>query len=417
MSRSYILYNTIAHYRTTLFYFQLTAEVSAVRTKPPARTVKNPNRASFSYTKKNSPNMLRIRSLPATVNAVCCFVLIVFALACCYFVSFYLSKREADVKEILIWNAKEELSYRKLFEAERECDYACSYTVSENKHSDINKYDAVIFGRHIFKDSRMPQKFAPTQKFIFLTVEQPEDNRISKNFDDVFDMVATYRLDSEVVIPRFYLIDRLKKTVHVAKISKIRSPITSNLHNSIFDTKSKFAAYVSANNTVSDTFINKISEFIKVDIYSNADAEVYSKLKGKYYFHFVLEDRICVDYQAESVEEALFHDTIPIVRSGSNVFLPTGSYIDIEGFSAEGLAKRLTDIVQYREEYLKYFWWKSHYELVKHVEGLRTPFCQLCKMLHEGFVNKRKFVEWWQGSDTDAVCKKNNLIYSEYESY
>lgn len=355
--------------------------------------------------------LLKRRHITA-VNVLCYFASIVFTFACCYFVSFNLAPRSADVKKILIWNAKE-LSHLKLFEAERECDFVCSYTTSEDKYLDASKYDGVIFGRNIFKDSRAPEKLSATQKYVFMSMEPPEGSRISEKFDDVFDIVATYRSDSDVVIPRFYLLDKYKRTL-LSKIANVKSPLILDSFNGFFDSKIKFAAYVSFNKT--DTFMDKIREFIEVDVYTY-DIDVYSKLGNKYYFYFAYDDRVCVDYQTETVEEALFHDTIPIVRSGLNGFLPVGSYIGIEGFSAEGLAKRLIHIVKYREEYLKYFWWKSHYEVVKHVEGVRTPFCQLCKMVHEGFVNRRKFVEWWQGSSIDPVCKYFNVSDLVYESY
>ena len=82
---------------------------------------------------------------------------------------------------------------------------------------------------------------------------------------------------------------------------------------------------------------------------------------------------------------------MPVVYGGGDYSaqLPPHSYIQARDFtSASHLAAHLLWLVENPEMYLKYFWWKSHYQIVKEINpdkprSLPASFsCNLCKYLN-----------------------------------
>ena len=83
--------------------------------------------------------------------------------------------------------------------------------------------------------------------------------------------------------------------------------------------------------------------------------------------------------------------TVPVVYGGGDYsqYLPPHSYISAGDFqTARELAAHLVWLMEKPEEYLKYFWWKSHYQIVEEVSpdrphSLPASFpCRLCEYLN-----------------------------------
>ena len=63
------------------------------------------------------------------------------------------------------------------------------------------------------------------------------------------------------------------------------------------------------------------------------------------------------------------------------------------------MARYLTELSEDENEYLSYFWWRDHYEVVDSAEAWRTSFCVLCEMLNEKQIvpgHYEDFAEWWR---------------------
>ena len=78
--------------------------------------------------------------------------------------------------------------------------------------------------------------------------------------------------------------------------------------------------------------------------------------------------------------------------------LPAHSYISASDFqTARDLASHLLWLMENPSEYLKYFWWKSHYQIVEEINpqrphSLPASFsCQLCQYLNTQTEHKQ---EW-----------------------
>lgn len=123
-----------------------------------------------------------------------------------------------------------------------------------------------------------------------------------------------------------------------------------------------------------------------------------SMLNSTYFYYLAFENALCQDYVTEKLFDAMNNFIIPIVYSGANLkyFMPPLSYIDANDYpTIADLSKYLIFLQNNPQEYIKYFWWKSHYKLVEN-----RAFCQLCEKLHELNVAEKRqtYVDigrWW----------------------
>ena len=105
--------------------------------------------------------------------------------------------------------------------------------------------------------------------------------------------------------------------------------------------------------------------------------------------------------------------TVPVVYGGGDYsqYLPPHSYIAAGDFqTARELAAHLVWLMENPEQYLKYFWWKSHYQIVEEISpdrphSLPASFsCQLCQYLNTQTEQKQvsNLQEQWADS---AQCQ------------
>lgn len=106
-----------------------------------------------------------------------------------------------------------------------------------------------------------------------------------------------------------------------------------------------------------------------------------------YKFYFAFENTLCIDYISEKLFKVLKFNIIPVVFSGADVsrFLPDKSYIDANSFaSAEELAKYLKFVSENQDEFVKYFWWKEHYDVKSHNYYInKGNLCKICEKINE----------------------------------
>lgn len=181
--------------------------------------------------------------------------------------------------------------------------------------------------------------------------------------------------------------------------------------------KNKTAAWLVSNcHTLSrrDHLVRKLKNFIDVDVYGacgefsclKGSKECNEMLNTTYKFYLSFENALCVDYVTEKLYNAVQNFVVPVVFNGANMtnFLPPMSYIDANDFeTVEDLANHLKALSHNPEEYLKYFWWRKHYKIIRPEINL----CEICVKLNErGFASKRQtyssIKDWF---DKDACIK------------
>lgn len=162
----------------------------------------------------------------------------------------------------------------------------------------------------------------------------------------------------------------------------------------IVTNKQKTAAWFASHCNVfskRDALVEKIKEFIDVDVFGNCGTlvckpfslECNEMLNTTYRFYFAFENTLCVDYLTEKLYSTIQQFIIPVIYSGADLsrFLPPKSYIDVNNFETAGdLAEYLMFLEKHPLEYVKYFWWRKHYKIVRWGE---IQFCEICEKLNQ----------------------------------
>jgi alpha-1,3-fucosyltransferase len=133
----------------------------------------------------------------------------------------------------------------------------------------------------------------------------------------------------------------------------------------------------------------ELQKYIDVDIYGrcgNFSCPRYPKkcvdYTKIYKFYFSFENSLCDGYITEKLFKVLNEYIIPVVYNGSNMtnFLPPKSYVDANSFATpKDLATHLKILANDPEEYVKYFWWREHYDVSRYSQG----YPDVCKMVNE----------------------------------
>ena len=105
------------------------------------------------------------------------------------------------------------------------------------------------------------------------------------------------------------------------------------------------------------------------------------------------------DYVTEKFFQRAKDGLLPIVLGQANYsqIAPPHSYIDVFDFdSPKKLASFLHMLDKNDTEYLSYFWWRDHYQVISDAL-LERSFCDLCAKLHEDVHPKTysDFRKWW----------------------
>ncbi|MDC3321028.1 glycosyltransferase family 10 fucosyltransferase [bacterium] len=158
------------------------------------------------------------------------------------------------------------------------------------------------------------------------------------------------------------------------------------------------------------------------DTRTNPDKECVERVLSSYYFYLSWENSICEDYVTEKFYNALRLGVIPVVLEGDwyDRLVPEGYdvFIRVSDYDTfEDLASRLVEIAKNRTLYESYFKWREislknlSPRFIKHVLNAESPWCDLCRKLHEGNHDAKKnsvdISEWYgvenrckEGQDT-----------------
>jgi alpha-1,3-fucosyltransferase len=164
--------------------------------------------------------------------------------------------------------------------------------------------------------------------------------------------------------------------------------------------KTKMISWIVSNckSTHRQKLVEKLQTFVDVDIYGKcgnltcAEKSIFRiQCFKQYKFYLSFENTLCADYVTEKVYKVMNDLVVPVVFNGAdmNRFLPPMSYIDANSFeTVEDLAIYLKFLSDNPKEYVKYFWWKKHYQVLN-----------------------------WYQNDLPNICKKVRFFQSKRKSY
>ncbi|XP_045504849.1 alpha-(1,3)-fucosyltransferase C-like [Colias croceus] len=164
--------------------------------------------------------------------------------------------------------------------------------------------------------------------------------------------------------------------------------------------------------------------FLDFDIYGCGILEcpdaVCHRIMDKYYFYYVAETSNAVDYVTADVLKAYNNYAVPVVYGGADYtkFLPTGSYINLNSKSLDGIVALLEYIMKNPEVYYTYHRWRTNYTIkkTKPLKGI----CELCAKLNEwrGTKIKKGLRNWWYNKPLFNRCVPGGAeSFSEVFSY
>lgn len=346
--------------------------------------------------------------------------------------------------DIEFWGMDEE-TYREESLMSLNCPTTnCIFTHNKKHLENPEQYDAIIFhGSERWFNVDLPEKRAPNQLYIVATKESVDYNfnatefifngfrspgEIKHNLDsdyEFYNMTMTYRMDSDIQWNYGFTVDiktgdKIAPALNVhwkepdddfngitisdALYLKFRYTFIIQTDSKLMEivrNKQKTATwFVSHCNVFSrrDALVKKIQDFIEVDIYGKcgtlscdpSSSKCNEMLKTTYRFYFSFENTLCDDYLTEKLYSTINNFIVPVIYSGATLsrFLPPKSYIDVNDFeTAEDLAKYLIFLEENPSEYIKYFWWRKHYKVIRFGD---IPFCEICEKLNQPNLNSKR---------------------------
>lgn len=157
-----------------------------------------------------------------------------------------------------------------------------------------------------------------------------------------------------------------------------------------------------------ELLVKSLQDFIDVDIYGKCgtlscrrlSSECDEMLNSTYRFYFAFENTLCIDYLTEKLYNTINNYVIPVIYTGADIsrFLPPKSYINANDFkNAEDLENHLKFLSENPEEYVKYFWWKKHYRIIRSDD---LEYCEMCRKLNQPNYSVKKQIyvsikEWF----------------------
>lgn len=316
----------------------------------------------------------------------------------------------------------------------------------------LEKSDAVMV--HVpnlfYMPSRSNYKRNPRQLWSFYTMESQKRSFCSshydlKDLDDWFNLTQTFKPSSDLIMDYKSFENWQQIKYYHSYLKAYKDIVQKGNYNIQYKNKKLAFWFVSHCRTPSrrEDYVHELSKYIDIDIYgdctefknskpdpcknSNNKKECYINLYSSYKFYLAFENSQCNDYITEKYwkiysEDLLFiADIVPIVRGATtyqfNLVTNEGSFINANEFpSPKLLGEYLNILYKNNTGYFQYFKWKV--DLYNQFENILSsnqsknfiyrasrddfsPFCQVCKKLHdEEYLNKKdnkriKISEWF----------------------
>uniref|UniRef100_A0A0N4ZC06 Fucosyltransferase n=1 Tax=Parastrongyloides trichosuri TaxID=131310 RepID=A0A0N4ZC06_PARTI len=266
-----------------------------------------------------------------------------------------------------------------------------------NNKSLLSSSDALIFHFSDINLTNLPERAFPLQKFVYFTMEAPfsTDSKITPS--NYFNWVMSYNKKSDVLFQYGSKWINFTEGMNVTRLDYA--------YNKILPTKKNkgVIGFISncATNSAREKIIDKLSKYIKMDIYGKCAKDEKKKLIcppnireceknliTSYYFYIALENSICDDYVTEKYWSRYMYNSVPIVMKRSiyvNIGIPNSSFIAIDDYkNSKEMSEHMKYLMNNPEEYIKYFSYRKENIMVMEWDefSLVNGVCALCSKLN-----------------------------------
>ncbi|KAM7367181.1 hypothetical protein PAMP_015103 [Pampus punctatissimus] len=242
----------------------------------------------------------------------------------------------------------------------------------------------------------MPKEPRPWfQKWVWFNMESPENSAPIPKANHLFNLTCNYRLESNIPMPYGYLVPAVttgKTTFKLPAKDKLVCWIVSNWNP-------KFKRF---------QFYDELKKHIKINAYGRAFGQLvsdqdYLKIISSCKFYLSFENSVYKDYITEKLYIPMNLGSVPVVlgppRQNYEDHIPGDSFIHVHDFSTpKELAERLLYLDKNHDEYMRYFNWKSKFQ-VKLSHFGREHACKTCVYLqnHRGYRAFHDLIKWYWG--------------------
>lgn len=229
------------------------------------------------------------------------------------------------------------------------------------------------------------------QKWVWVSLESPENSMDLSLYDNVFNWTMTYRRDADISIPYGEL------EAH-AGISSSDGEVDFIAQN-----KSDLVCWVVSNyqpHHRRSQVYNGLKKIIPVNVYGTwngkpLDSVSFWNTLSHCYFYLSFENSVSKDYITEKLwRNAFMTGAVPVVLGPSvedyKAVAPPNSFIHINDFASEvELGKYLLDLVHDKQKYASYLAWRQDY-VVKLLSSWPERFCRICT-LHQNLSSPKVY--------------------------
>ncbi|XP_073678214.1 4-galactosyl-N-acetylglucosaminide 3-alpha-L-fucosyltransferase 9 [Garra rufa] len=231
--------------------------------------------------------------------------------------------------------------------------------LTDNRDQFNSAHGVLFHHRDIHGDlSNMPTlPRPPFQKWIWMNMESPSNSAQHSTLNNLFNLTATYRLDSDITVPYGRISEKTgeKTTFTIPNKDKLVCWIVSNWKS----------------NHKRSQYYEKFKQYITVEAYGRGFSrpvsnEGYSDLVSSCKFYLSFENSIHKDYITEKLYNPLKLGTVPVVlgppRKNYEELIPGNAFIHVDDFSSpKELAEHLKLLDQNEDLYRQYFTWREHF--------------------------------------------------------
>ena len=325
-----------------------------------------------------------------------------------------------DFKQILLWSTEGQHYHWPYAEGnyhfmEEKCQVnKCFFT---NDKELMPSSDAIMFySTGILYDIRYEhiQQERPSQQvWVYVDQQPPTPHEDLDKLDGLFNMVISYRTDSDIVLP--------PGAALLTGEPEHSKSLVSNRSNTIIWHVKKCTQLEHVGIT---GLLKALQQQLSVSIISQCapdpDCVIYPDLLkcqpnydlSTYKFQLLVETQSCRDYIPEDFWDILRAGSVPIVVGSSlSEYMsaaPPNSFLHVQNFTdSDSLIQHIMKLTLHDEEYNSYITWHNVYK-IQALSDLtltsRHVVCRLCEMLHDSSAEDNYYFlsRWWSAEEN---CK------------